>query len=177
MRCALNSSGGKGLGWLCLALLVVACRRHEAAGIAADPPPSAAPVDHLAPGELIAGEKRAFTIVLPRDLNVDQVLTDVVFASGLVSASDLANYVRGRVRDGTVSVGATATIFDQVKAVDDPGRTLFIRIFPGPSGRGARIEIRDVTPPVSPSLSSTAERWRQFGLDPDGKLLDSRHLH
>jgi hypothetical protein len=171
---AWKSNGGKGVG-LVFALLLPACRRHEAA-IAAEPPPSAAPVDHLAAGELVAGDRKAFTLVLPRDVRVDQGLTDVVFASGLVSASDLANYIRHRVRDGTVSVGATATIFDQVKAVDDPGRTLFIRIVAGPNGQGARIEVRDVTPPLEPNLSGTAERWRQFGLDPNGKLLDPQHL-
>jgi hypothetical protein len=141
-----------------------------------EPPPSARPADRLAPGELIPGDKKAFTILLPRDVKVDQALTNVVFASSQVSASDLANYVRARVRDGTVNVGATATVFDQVKAVDDPIRTLFIRILPGPSGRGARIEVRDVTPPTFPALSSTAERWKQFGLSPDGKFIDPQHL-
>jgi hypothetical protein len=167
--------GRSGVGLL-LAFAFVACRRHEPAAITAEPAPSAPPADRLAPGELIAGNKKAFTIVLPRDVKIEQPLTNVVFASSQVSASDLANYVRARVRDGTVNIGATATVFDQVKAVDDPTRTLFIRIFPGPEGRGARIEVRDVTPPVLPALSSTAERWKQFGLTTDGKFIDPQHL-
>jgi hypothetical protein len=133
-------------------------------------------MDRLAPGELVAGDKKAFSLALPRDVKIDQALTDIVFASGPVSASDLANYVRARVREGTVNIGATATVFDRVKLVDDPARSLFVRIFPGPSGRGSRMEIRDVTTPLAPAMSSTAEQWRKFGLSPDGKLLDPEHL-
>jgi hypothetical protein len=176
VRGAWKPSGGKSRGGLLFALLVVACRRHEPDAIAAEPAPSSPPLDRLAPGELIPGDKKAFTIVLPRDVKVDQALTDVVFASGPVSASDLANYVSFRVRDGTKSIGATATVFDQVKAVEDPSRTLFVRIFPGPSGRGSRIEVRDITAPPPPAPSNTAEQWKKFGLSPDGKLLDPQHL-
>jgi hypothetical protein len=136
----------------------------------------AAPLDRLAPGELIPGTTKAFALVLPRDLHVDQALTDVVFASGPVDAADLANYVRARVRDGDVSVGATATVFDKVKAIDAPARLLFVRIFSGPMGRGAHIEVRDVTPPPVPDLPNEESRWKQVGLRPDGQLLDPQHL-
>ncbi len=160
---------------LLLVLGALACQRHAHD----DPEPpaaSAVPVDRLAPGELIPGDKTAFAILLPREVTIDQALTEVVFASGPVGASDLANYMRPRVRDGSVSIGASATVFDQVKAVDDPSRLLFIRIFPGPMGRGARMEIRNVTPPPLPDLPSTAERWKQMGLTPEGKVLDPKHL-
>jgi hypothetical protein len=168
--------GNTGVGLL-VSLLFVACSRSEPPPVASEAAPSAAPVDRLAPGELVPGTEKAFSIVLPRGVRIDQALTDVVFASGSVNASDVANYIRARVQGGTVSVGAFATVFDQVKAIDDPVRSLFVRIFPGPSGQGARIEVRNVTPPAAPSLSSTAERWKQFGLDPSGKLLDPQHLH
>jgi hypothetical protein len=156
---------------------VVACHRHEPEPDLALPAASAAPVDRLAPGELIPGDKKAFAILLPREVTVDQALTEVVFASGPVGASDLANYVRARVRDGAVSVGASATVFDQVKAIDDPSRLLFIRIFSGPMGRGARMEVRNITPPPpQPNSPSPAERWKQMGLGPDGRVLDPTHL-
>jgi hypothetical protein len=151
----------------------LSCKKPEG-----DPPPvaSAAPVDRLAPGELIPGTKKAFAIVLPRDLTIDQALTEVIYASGPVGASDLANFIRSRVQDGDVSVGATATVFDHVRAIDDPSRLLFIRIYPGPMGRGARMEVRNVTPPPVPNLPSEEERWKQMGLSPDGKILDPHHL-
>lgn len=140
------------------------------------PAVSAAPVDRLAPGELVPGTAKAFALVLPRDLKVDQALTDVVFASGPVNATDLANYVRARVRDGEVSVGATATVFDKVRAIDAPSRLLFVRIFPGPMGNGARLEVRNVTPPPLQDLPNEEARWKQVGLSPDGRLLDPQHL-
>jgi hypothetical protein len=162
---------------LAVLLFLAGCGRHDDAAPTAPPAPSATPVDSLGPGELIPGDKRAFGLLLPRDVKVDQALTEVIFASGPVSASDLANYVRARVRDGTVGIGATATVFDQVRAVDDPTRLLFIRIISGPSGRGARIEVRNVTPRVAPELPNDVERWKQFGAGPDGKILDPQHLH
>jgi hypothetical protein len=159
-----------------VATLALACRGKGDAVDAAPPAVSAVPVDTLAPGELIPGTAKAFSILLPRDLHVDQALTDVVFASGPVNATDLANYVRARVRDGDVSVGATATVFDKVKAIDAPDRLLFVRIFAGPMGRGAHIEVRNVTPPPMPDLPNEESRWKQVGLTPDGRLLDPQHL-
>jgi hypothetical protein len=156
--------------------LVLACKKHEPEAGRAPPAASAPPVDRLAPGELVTGDKKAFAIALPRDLTIDQALPEVVFASGPVGASDLANYVRARVRDGAVTVGATATVFDQVKPIDDPSRLLYIRIFSGPMGRGARMEVRNVTPPPLPNLPNEAERWKQMGLSPDGRILDPKHL-
>jgi hypothetical protein len=160
---------------LCL-FCVLACKRREPEADRAQPAASAPPVDRLAPGELIPWDKKAFAIVLPRDLTVDHALPEVVWASGPVGASDLANYVRARVRDGAVTVGATATVFDQVKPIDDPSRLLYIRIFSGPMGRGARMEVRNVTPPPLPNLPNEEERWKQMGLSPDGKILDPKHL-
>jgi hypothetical protein len=152
------------------------CKRHEPDTDLAQSAASALPVDRLAPGELVQGDQKVFAIVLPRDMKVDQALPDVTYASGPIGASDLANYVRARVRDGVVTVGATATVFDKVRANDDPSRLLFIRIFSGPMGRGARMEVRNVTPPPLPNLPNEAERWKQMGLTPDGKILDPTHL-
>lgn len=160
-----------------LTTLALACRQERVDAIDAAPPAlSAAPVDRLAPGELIPGTTKAFGLLLPRDLHVDQALTDVLFASGPVNAADLANYVRARVSGGEVSVGATATVFDKVKGVGAPNRLLFVRIYAGPMGRGAHIEVRDVTPPPLPDLPNVESRWKEVGLSPNGKLLDPQHL-
>jgi hypothetical protein len=163
--------------WLLVALFVVGCKRHTEDAPAPAPSASVTAVDRLLPGELVPGDKKAFWILLPRDVKIDQALLDVVFASGPVSPSDLANYIQARVRDGTVSIGATSTIFDQVKPLDDPAHTLFIRIFPGPGGRGARMEVRNVTQRPIPEGGTEEERWKEFGLRPDGRLLDPKHLH
>jgi hypothetical protein len=154
-----------------------ACRKPSSESSGDASAPSASPIDSLAPGELIPGDKKAFAIVLPKDVKIDQAFPDVIFASGPVSASDLANYVRARVRDGSASIGATATVFDQVKAEGEATRLLAIRIYSGPGGRGARIVVRDITPPPIPNLPSEEERWKQFGMGTDGKFLDPKHLH
>jgi hypothetical protein len=159
-----------------LAVLVGACGHRDSSTTASPAASSSPPVDRLAPGELVPGDKKAFSIVLPKGVTITQALKDVVFASGPVNASDLANYVRARIRDGTVSVGATSTVYDQVKTDADPSLTLSIRIHPGPMGKGAYIEVRDVTPPPLPNLPNDAERWKQFGLSPEGKILDPKHL-
>jgi hypothetical protein len=171
---------GVALGVLTGILGLAACHRERPDPAPAPAPasaaPSAPPVDRLAAGELIAGEAKAFGLVLPRDVKIDHALGDVVFASGPMSASDLANYVRARVRDGQVTIGATATIFDHVMVTIDPSRPIFVRIFSGPMGRGARMEIRDLTPPPQPSGLSPDERWKRLGLTPEGKVLDPTHL-
>jgi hypothetical protein len=158
-------------------MLLGACNRHDDAASVAPAVSAAPPIDRLAPGELVPGDKKAFSILLPKDLIINQAFANAVFASGPMSASDLANYVRARVREGTVNVGATSTIFDRVKPAEDAKLTLSIRIHPGPMGQGAHIELRNVTPPALPDLPTTADRWKEFGLSPDGKLLDPEHLH
>ncbi len=178
MTGASRNLGRRGLGYgLLLSVLLFACHRNDDTATSSTPAPSARPpLDRLAPGELVPGDTKAFSLVLPRDVKIDQAFNSVIFASGPVSASDLSNYVRSRIVGGNVSVGATATVFDQVKPADDPKLSLSIRIFPGPMGRGAHIEVRNVTPPPLPDLPSTAERWKQFGLSPDGRVLDPQHL-
>jgi hypothetical protein len=147
-----------------------------------DPPPAstestapASPVDHLAPGEVPEGKDKAFALVLPRGVTVEHSFVDVIFARGTVPAELLANYVRTRVQDGKVTVGAGRTVFDQVKVPSDPKRLLHIRIDPAADGIGARIEVRDVTPPPPDNLPDEESRWRSAGLKPNGEQLDPKH--
>ena len=142
----------------------------------AAPPPTAqpAPVDHLASDELVEGDKKAFGMTLPRDLHIDGDFADEVVASGHVGVRPLAKYFRARVTEGSLRVGDEAATFDHVHI---PGKTasefsLHVWLTSGV----ARVQIRDTTPPMQPSLPDDVARWRQAGLTPQGRLLDPMHM-
>jgi hypothetical protein len=159
-------------------LLLCACRKEEVV----EPAPAASvaladagpPRDRLAPGELLEGTEKAFGLTLPRRVHVDQAFVDVVYASGDPRPEAVANYVRARVRMGTVQIGAASTLFERVQIPGSPGREYSIRVAPGERGDGCRVDLRDVTPPALPPTE--VERWRAVGLTPQGKILDPTHL-
>jgi hypothetical protein len=161
---------------LVMSLLIVAtsCRRHDDETV--QKPPPAPAVDHLAPGELVEGPLRAFELRLPVGLEIREAFASVVYAGGPVDPMKLANYVRSHVTGGSISVGAAATVFDQVTVPSNPKRPLRIRVDPMAQGHAARLEVRDVTPTPAVSAADDAERWRRVGMTPDGKLLDPAHL-
>ncbi|MGH7439736.1 MAG: hypothetical protein ACRENE_28940, partial [Polyangiaceae bacterium] len=138
------------------------------------PPASAVPADHLAPDELVEGERTAFQLRLPRDLKVDGAFSDVVFASGFVAVHPLVKYFRARLADGSLREGEDAATFDHVhvpgKSTDD--YTLRITRF----GSSTRVEFRDVTSREPPNLPDDAARWRQAGLTPKGRVLDPKRF-
>ena len=121
----------------------------EPPGAAAAPasPASTPPVDHLMPGELVEGKAKAFALVLPRDVTIDNSLRDEVLAHGDATPEAVANYVRARVREGTITVGAMGTTFEHVRVPAEPTRELRIKVSAGRGYRSA-IDIRDITPPV-----------------------------
>ena len=154
------------------------CRKDTTQNV--DPPgasPAVAapvPVDHLVPGELIEGKARAFALVLPRDVTIDNSFRDEVLAHGDATPEAVANYVRARVREGTITVGAMGTTFEHVRVPAEPTRELRIKVSAGRGSRSA-IEIRDITPPVVHDPGNETDRWKQTGLLPNGKLLDPLH--
>jgi hypothetical protein len=158
--------------------LVVACQKDEptptpaSASVEVEPPP----VDHLAKGELLEGTDKALTIVLPRVLHVDNAFVHVVYASGNASPEDVANYFRARVRDGSVTPGASATLFENVRVPASPEVLLRIRVQPMQDGIGTSVEIRDVTPPPPMNLPDEESRWKSAGLKPNGTLADPKHM-
>ena len=95
------------------ATLALGCGHKEqdatSAAVAPSASASAAASDHLAPGELVEGKEKAFGLVLPRDLRLQKSFQSVVFAWGPSNATDVSNYVRARVKDGTVSAGTVGT--------------------------------------------------------------------
>src|SRR5579862_3989582 len=87
-----------------------------------------APVDHLAPGELIEGTAKAFGLTLPRDLQVDRTFAEVVFTSGEVGIHPLAKYFRARLEGGTLQEDDTSATFTHVRVPSLPTRELTIKI-------------------------------------------------
>lgn len=163
-----------------LTMALAACRKdEEVATTPPSPPPvrdAAPPPDHLGEGELLEGTEKAFGLTLPRDVKIDARFIDLTYASGTPRPDAVANYIRARVRFGTVHIGAANTLFEKVQLPDAPGREISIRVSAGDNGRGCSIEMRDVTPP-KPLEGSEADKWRAVGMTPDGKLLDPQHLH
>ena len=143
------------------------------------PPPAASalrPIDQLAPGELVEGPARAFEVPLPLGVTIQQSFTSVIFARGPVDAMRVANYLRARVQGGNVTVGAAATVFENVTVPANPKRILHIRVDPEGQGHATRLEVRDVTPPQTQPPPTEEGRLEGVGLGPDGKLLDPSHL-
>jgi hypothetical protein len=186
-----------GIAFAALAL-VASCKRGDAPseGTAARPAapllaPSAPPADHLAPGELIEGTQRAFGVLLPQVVRVRESFVDAVYASGPTTVAALVPYFRAHLRGGDLHVGELLATFDHVHAppsseapsgadhggrpAQDPGsRELRVRIATSPDG--ARVDIRDTTPPVIPAMPDDSARWKAAGLTPHGKVVDPTHL-
>jgi hypothetical protein len=174
-RAMKRSGRSPATGWaLVIAASLLSCHRPTS-GAAPAASASAAP-DHLAPGELVEGPLRALDLRLPVGMQVREAFTSVVYAWGPVDPMQLANYVRGHVKGGSISVGAAATVFDHVTVPANPKRLLRVRVETAGVGRSAQLEVRDVTPPPQAPAADEAERWRRIGMTPDGKLIDPSHL-
>jgi hypothetical protein len=85
----------------------------------------------------------------------------------------VSNYLRTRVRDGNIQVGASETRFEKVRVPSDPDRVLRIRV--SSQNEYTRLLVEDITPP--PDLTGTPEeRLRRVGLTKDGKMADPLHM-
>ncbi len=163
---------------------LVACQKDDAVTVitpVTGPSASATPVDHLAPSELLEGDAKAFGLVLPRGVRVDNAFGDVVFASGQVSQGAAVKYVRNRVREGKVIqpefAAAQRTTFDHVRLPAMPDKQFVVYVEPVLGTVGTtRIEVHDVTPAKAPNLPDEAARWAAAGLKPNGQPLDPSHL-
>jgi hypothetical protein len=169
----------KGLAVAAALAVLGACARTPRAEdtpptpVAAQPVP-AAPVDHLAPGELVEGLDSAFGLKLPRRMQVDRRFAQVIYASGPADLHPLAKYFRSRLAGGTLDEDDTSLTFDHVHIQDQSGREFRIRVTRAISG--VRVEIRDTTPTPAPNFPDEAARWKAVGLTPTGRLLDPTHL-
>ena len=162
-----------------LSALGVACTRTETSPVSSDASVSVVrPVnsisDKLGELELIPGTDHAFGLDVPRGVQVSYRFQKAVHIQGDVRPEALANYLRMRVGDGEITVGASETVFDGVRAKTEPGRVLRIRVV-RISARETKAILEDITPPeVQPGTN--AERWKRAGFGPDGKPLDPKRV-
>lgn len=148
----------------------------------AEPPPapsavaSAAPIDHLAPGELAPGSTEVHGFPVPKGMEIESRLIDRVYLRGRISPEGLANYVRQHVSVSHVEIAASRTVFPKARIKAGPKDRVFnLEVLP--DRHGTRLAIIDVTPPPPPPPGLTdAERWRAAGLTPDGRPLDMKKL-
>jgi len=164
---------------IAVAFAAAACGKDEGAVMVAPPASTLAPppVDHLADGELLEGDAKAFGLTLPRGVTIAHGFDDLVVATGDVPADKVANYVRQRVKEGKITVGARGTVFERVKTAGAPDLELSVRIEPMSGFEGVRIELRRLTEPKAPVLLDDEARWRAAGLKPNGEVLDPKKLH
>lgn len=137
--------------------------------------PAPKPVDRLAPNELEPGTTKAFGLVVPKRMRLERLYPDAAHIVGNVSPTAAANYVRQRVDATQVEIAAARTIFPDVHIKGGPpDRTFRIEIV---AERGkTQIVIRDVTPPPTAPGLTEAQRWKQAGLTPNGKLIDPQQM-
>lgn len=163
---------------LCFALCMLsACGKRvslaeETSSTPAPPPPERAKTDRLAPMELVEGAEKAYGLSMPRELKISFRFPKAIHAEGAASGEAVANFIRARVKDGEIRVGASETLFDGVRVPADPGRVLRVRVS---SERGScKVVVEDATPPEV--KGTTEERMRNVGLTPDGKLIDDKRI-
>jgi hypothetical protein len=169
------------LGALAILAVLASAACHRGRAPDDDPPPAttpeagpAAPVDHLAWGELVEGTDHAFGLTLPRELVVTGNFVPVVYASGRLTVAPVVRYFSARLEGGDLHEGPAAATFEHVAVRGKPGVELMIHI--AASIAGVRVEIRDTTPVPAPNLANDAERLRHVGLTPTGRVLDPTHL-
>ena len=136
------------------------------------------PPDHLAPDEVVESKERAFGLPLPRVSKVNARFDKSVHVTSTLTAEELANFVRARVKEGNVIPGATSTKLENVIPRDDAKKRVTIEVRPRREGDGTRSEmiVRDTTPLPTEPAANDEERWRKAGLTPSGQLLDPKHL-
>ena len=91
-----------------------------------------------------------------------------------MSGEAVANFFRARVQGGEVQVAARETRFVGVRVPAEPSRFLQVRVT-FDRLTGCRVVVEDTTP-APPTTGTPAERMRQVGLTPDGKVIDPNKL-
>lgn len=96
---------------------------------------------------------------------------DEVQAVGAIPPERLANYVRKHLVVDTVELGAARTVFDRAQVVgDSSGRTVRVEVIV--QEQSAMLVVKNLAPPKADPNATPEERWKKFGRDPSGKLLD-----
>ena len=133
--------------------------------------------DRLAPGELAEGKGSLFGLKLPVGMHVDANFPNSAHATGIVSAEQLANYVRQRVEVARVELAASGTVFPQATIKGgDPARRYRIEV--SSKGRNSKLSVQWLNPTKPPAVTGISEekRWERAGITPDGKLIGQQQL-
>jgi hypothetical protein len=148
------------------------CKRTDS------PPPPEKPVDRLGPNEVVEGKERAFGLPLPRDIHVKARFATAVHAQSPLTPEEVTNFVRARVKDGSVVSGTSVTTLMHVVPVADPKKqlTIDVRTVRLADGMRSEIVVRDTTPPPDEPGLTNEQRWEKAGLTPTGKIADPKHL-
>jgi hypothetical protein len=163
-----------------IALSALACRKDQPITVLTNPSATvaaSAPVDHLAPDELLEGDAKAFGLTLPRGMRIENAFSDVVFARGPGNSPAVVEYVRSHVREGKMIKPSWSepnrTTFDHVRVPAMPDKELVIYVEPAVGMVATtRVEVHDATPTKAPVLPDEAARWAAVGLKPNGQPLD-----
>lgn len=152
--------------------LATSCSKPSAPAPEAGPPePVASRADRLDPLEVPEGDHKAFSLAIPRGMKVIYDGPDEVQAVGALPPERLANYVRKRVIVDGVELGAARTVFDRARIVGDPsGRPVRVEVITQESG--TLLVVKNLSPPKADPNATPEERWKKFGRDPSGNLLD-----
>ncbi len=142
---------------------------------AAGPAEPPVPVDHLAPGELLPGVESAFGVALPQGVHIERQGPYSVRAMGQVGLHPFVKFLRGRLKDATLTEGDAFATFEHVKLAVKPAADFRFKLSAMPAGN-TLVEADDVTPPPAQDLPDEAARWKAVGLTPEGKILDPTHL-
>jgi hypothetical protein len=97
---------------------------------------------------------------------------------GEVEHEALLRYLRERVNAQNIELGPTRVTLPNVTIRGaPPGRIYDIEIVH--NQRPLRLVLRDVTPPPSSAASglSEADRWRKYGIGPDGRQINAKELN
>ena len=137
-----------------------------------------APSDRLGPNEVVEGTEHAFGLPLPRLSRIAARFATSVHVTSSVTPEQLANFVRKRVKEGTVTQGTSSTKLDNVVPRDDPQKRITIEVRPLHTGNGLKSEmvVRDITPPPFDPKLTDEERWKNAGMTPNGQLLDPKKV-
>jgi hypothetical protein len=137
-------------------------------------PKAAIPKDHVDEGTLVPGSEKAYAIAVPVGFAVTSRVGKTITILGKEPTRKVVNYLKERVRDGKVLESNEHTVFQGVRIPDDPARYLEIEVVD--KRFGTVISVTDVTPAPELPPATQEERYKQVGLDPQGRLLNPRTL-
>lgn len=142
-------------------------------------PSSTLPADSAQKGQLLEGKEELFGVRLPYEWTIVSRSSKSGVAMGPGKPEDVANYLRARVKNGSVNVGASSTRFVKVNVPAEPKRELSIGVEQDQRGGArSRLTVEDTTPAPEPppDKRDPASRMESVGLSPNGKILHPENL-